>query len=347
MGTCNLIAAEMPAPKSTLNMDFSVVIPSRNRPALLRESVASVLAQTYTNYEILIVNDGSAPEHFADYQAIAAQAPERIRLITLETTPNGHGPSYAINRGAEAATGRYLCFLDDDDSWTDPQHLARAWTAFTQSNPAADYYLSNQKAFTPEGMVAEHLWLESLAAVIPRHAAPDPAGVSDVTLDILMTANTFPHLNNMIVERALYATIGGMDENIRYECEWDLYFRILDRARRVRYYPGIVSRHNVPDRSRTVNASTAVTALQKLLFRAIVMDKALLHASAPAIRATARQIKLLTYKNLARSLHTSGKLDAAWLYARQALGLSASPKWLVYCLYLGLLKLVSVFSPTK
>ncbi|MEQ1661848.1 MAG: glycosyltransferase [Thiobacillus sp.] len=328
-------------------MDFSVVIPSRNRPALLREAVASVLAQTHSNREILIVNDGSAPEHLADYQAIAAQTPDVIRLITLETTQNGHGPSYAINRGAEAATGRYLCFLDDDDSWTDPQHLARAWVALTQVSPAADYYLSNQKAFTPEGIVTEPLWLESLAAVIPRHAAADPAGVSDVALELLMTASAFPHLNNMIVERALYASIGGMDENIRYECEWDLYFRILDRARRVRYYPGIVSRHNVPDRSRTVNASTAVSPPQKLLFRAIVMDKALLNASAPAIRTAARQVKLVTYKNLARSLHTSGKLDTAWLYARQALGLSATPKWLVYCLYLGLLKIASTFTSAK
>lgn len=327
-------------------MDFSIVIPSRNRPVLLREAVASVLAQTHASREILIVNDGSAPEHFAAYQAIAAQN-AAIRLLTLETTQLGHGPSYAINRGAEAATGRYLCFLDDDDSWTDPQHLSRAWNALTQSAQTADYYLSNQKAFTPKGMVTTPLWLENLATEIPRAVAADPAGVSDVAINLLMTVNTFPHLNNMIVERALYAAIGGMDENIRYECEWDLYFRILDRARRVRYYPGIVSRHNVPDRTRTANASTVVSDLHKLLFRAYVMDKALLNANALSIRASARRIKAMTYKNLARSLHAAGKLDTAWLYARQALGVSASPKWLAYCLYLGLLKLVSVFTSAK
>ncbi|MCB1782101.1 MAG: glycosyltransferase family 2 protein, partial [Candidatus Competibacteraceae bacterium] len=83
--------------------DFSIVIPSRNRPALLRAAVASVIAQTHLSREIIIVNDGSDPEHQTAYQELIENAAETIRLIHLPRTPNGHGPSYAINRGVEQA----------------------------------------------------------------------------------------------------------------------------------------------------------------------------------------------------------------------------------------------------
>jgi glycosyltransferase involved in cell wall biosynthesis len=277
-------------------------------------------------------------EHGEAYRQIVALSPQ-IRLIDLEQTPNGHGPSYAINRGAELARGEYLCFLDDDDLWTDPDHLERAWQVLARDS--ADLYLSNQAAFAGEDRVEGPLWLSALAPAIRQSRPADPQGSHAVDVDTLMTFTGFPHLNNTIARRSLYQATGGMDENIRYECEWDLYFKLIDAARRIRYFPGIVSRHNVPDKRKTTNASTAVTDLQKLLYRLTVMDKAMLFRDSPAIARCARQVKTVTLKHIASHLAASGRTRLAHTYAREALALKFSFKWLAYC---GLLGMRSCFS---
>lgn len=86
---------------------FSVVIPTRDRPRLLGEAVASVLSQTVDNWECLVVDDaGAVPvETFGD---------ERVRVLRQET--NG-GVARARNTGMEQARGDHLVFLDDDDRW--------------------------------------------------------------------------------------------------------------------------------------------------------------------------------------------------------------------------------------
>ncbi len=326
-------------------MNFSIVIPSRNRPALLDAAVRSVLAQTHAAFEILIVDDGSDAAHDAAYRNVAALS-GRIRLIRLARTANGHGPSYAINRGAEQAAGFFLGFLDDDDSWTDPEHLDRAWRTLSAA-PDADLYLSTQRACIGETAVETPLWLESLIPAIRREAEPDAQGAYPVTLDLLMQLHGFPHLNNTLVRRTLYEAVGGMDETIRYECEWDMYLRLADRAAGIRYYPGFVSRHNVPDPTKTSNASTSVGAMQKLRFRAAVMDKALLYARAPAIRRAAAAIQAVTYRHLAESLARGGRPREAWLYARQALALRFGFKWLARCVVLGLAALGRTSDPSS
>lgn len=87
---------------------FSVVIPTYDRPGLLREAVASVLAQTVGELECLVVDDAGPArvEGFSD---------PRVRVIVRDA--NGGEPA-ARNTGLDAARGRYLAFLDDDDVYT-------------------------------------------------------------------------------------------------------------------------------------------------------------------------------------------------------------------------------------
>ncbi len=93
---------------------FSVVIPTYRRPDLLAEAVDSVLAQTRTDWECLIVDDGGG-------QVIEPPDP-RVRVIRR---PSPGGPAAARNDGVAAATGRWLTFLDDDDRYT-PERLELA-----------------------------------------------------------------------------------------------------------------------------------------------------------------------------------------------------------------------------
>ena len=325
-------------------MDFTVIIPSRNRPILLRKAIDSVLMQTHASVEVLIVNDGSDGDNEQAYAALADEMAGQIRFLNLENSKNGHGSSGAINRGADAAQGEFLCFLDDDDFWTDPGHLERAFQSL-ESN-GADLYFANQDAVLGNTAVPGPLWLESLAATVPSRSMADASGSHAVTIHDLMACPGFGHLNTTIVRKQLFDRIGGLDENIRYENDLDFYLRIVDAAGGIRYFPGIVSRHNAPDPAKALNMSTAVSHLQKMLFRTYVWDKALLFARSSIIRKNAARHKSHTLKKIAASLSENKRFGQAFYYARQALATGFSFKWLGYCGYLGLRSMISASSET-
>lgn len=104
-----------PAPR------VSIVIPTHERPVLLRRALASVVAQTYEDWEAIVVDDavsGSAELIVADYDP-------RIRYMQND---GAHGGAGARNRGIREARGEYIAFLDDDDEWL-PEKMSRQITA--------------------------------------------------------------------------------------------------------------------------------------------------------------------------------------------------------------------------
>jgi glycosyltransferase involved in cell wall biosynthesis len=320
----------------TESVNFTVVIPSRNRPVLLRAALQSVLEQTHPSFEILVVNDGSDGDNAAAYARIAEELRDRVTFLNLESTTRGHGSSGSINRGAELAKGEFLCFLDDDDFWIDKEHLARAWRALSAPGQNTDVYFSNQAAFLGDQPVLGPLWLGGLECILDGHSQPDADGIYRASLSDLMKCPGFEHLNVSIVRTSLYRAIGGMDENIRYENDWDFYLRVIDAAQGIKYFPGKTSRHNAPDPTKALNMSTVVSVQQKMLFRSYVMDKAILFAKSPEIRKAAAKSKLHTLKRIAESLVKDGRYVEARYYAREALAGGCDPKWRLYGAYLGL-----------
>ncbi|GAB3964963.1 glycosyltransferase family A protein [Plantactinospora veratri] len=97
--------------------DVSVVIPTRGRPDLVTRAVRSVLAQTVTDLEIVVVVDGPDEE---TRQALAAFGDDRLRVVAL---PSSAGAPNARNVGVGAARARWTALLDDDDEWL-PTKLA-------------------------------------------------------------------------------------------------------------------------------------------------------------------------------------------------------------------------------
>jgi glycosyltransferase involved in cell wall biosynthesis len=91
-------------------MMFSVVIPTYNRRALLERCLASVRAQTFEDYEIVVVDDGSTD---GTVEMLNDLGSGRLKIIVQDNA----GPGAARNRGVAAASGRYLAFLDSDDFW--------------------------------------------------------------------------------------------------------------------------------------------------------------------------------------------------------------------------------------
>jgi glycosyltransferase involved in cell wall biosynthesis len=95
----------------------SVIVPTFNRRVLLTRALASVRAQTCTDYEVVVVDDGSTD---GTAEALAVTPQDRFRYIRLD---QNRGQSAARNIGVRAAQGRLLAFLDSDDEWM-PEKLA-------------------------------------------------------------------------------------------------------------------------------------------------------------------------------------------------------------------------------
>lgn len=91
----------------------SIITPAYNAEAYIAETIASVLAQTYTNWEMLIVNDCSQDNTAEIVQSYAAKD-KRIKLINLK---QNSGAAAARNTAIQNAKGRYIAFLDSDDLW--------------------------------------------------------------------------------------------------------------------------------------------------------------------------------------------------------------------------------------
>ena len=315
---------------------FSVIIPSRNRPSLLRAALASVAAQSCDSMEIIVVDDGSDERHLGDYRAIVDEAAKPVRFHSLPRRTLGHGPGHARNFAAARATGDYLSFLDDDDSWTDPSYLDRVEAAL-DANPGADLHLSNQTAFSGDERLPGPIWIEELGDILHKGGLPGEQSVAVVTPDQLLRCKGFAHLNTLVVRHSLFDAVAGFDEQLRWEEDRDLYLRLIDAAGMILYSPRFISRHNVPNPAERSNASTAMSETERRLSQLRVFDKASSLSRHREIRVYGAQQKAYTLKHLAESLAKRREYETAIYYARAAWRIAPTPGWAAYTAWIALM----------
>lgn len=186
---------------------FSVIIPTYDRPQLLNEAVASVLSQTAGDLECLVVDDGGTV-------TVHLPSDSRVRIVRR---PVSGGPAAARNSGIEAARGRFVTFLDDDDLYL-PHRLADS-LRLLERNPVVT------------------CWRTGGYRVLE-------GDVSDVILDDLV-----PHVGQVAVRRDV---VPPFDEFLRAseDVEWWLRLARISEVRTVqrvgyqyRYHPG--PRHGI------------------------------------------------------------------------------------------------------
>lgn len=302
---------------------FSVVIPTRNRPALLQRALASVAAQQHAAWEVVVVVDGATGPDRAAYEALAQQHQHQpVRWLHLPWRAAGHGPSFARNQGIAAAQGSHVGFLDDDDLWCDPLHLQRVQQALAMHGEI-DLYLSAQRAQRPDGTAHPGpLWLDGLA----QEPLPllDEQGHRRVTVATLAARVGFSHLNCSVYSRRLLTALGGLDEQLRYEEDRDLYLRAIDAAGLMLYTPAVTALHHIPDKAAQASASTCETRLQQLLQQLRMLDKCITGAQHAALRQQARALKSVALGEVAALMHVQGRLSEAAAYQREACALRPS-----------------------
>lgn len=114
-------------------MKYSVVIPLYNKQRYIKSTLQSVLAQTYTDYEVIVVDDGSTD---ASLQEAEQMQSDKIRVLHQEN----QGVAVARNTGIENAAGEYIAFLDADDKWN-PSYLEEI-DKIVQKYPQSDIFVS-------------------------------------------------------------------------------------------------------------------------------------------------------------------------------------------------------------
>ncbi len=131
----------------------SIVIPTKNRRDLLRETIDSVVSQTYVNWEAIVVDDGSDDHTGEMIQSIAA-TDQRVRFVRRERRPAG--ASTCRNLGVSATDGEYVVFLDSDDLLA-PACLERRVQVMEQ-NPKIDFAVFLARMFHAIPGDAPYLW---------------------------------------------------------------------------------------------------------------------------------------------------------------------------------------------
>lgn len=213
-----------------MNKLVSIIMPVLNREKTIGKAIESIIRQTYQNWELIIIDDGSkdkTEEVIKKYQ----KKEERIRL-TSNTYKKG--VARARNTGIYAARGEYIAFLDSDDEWL-PIHLSESMTALEKTGRKFCSALWMEDMFGEISKVGESGWYCEIfdnmkeALGIDRN---DTYWLFDERLfsHIIRTDFYCFHINTIVVERELLLKVGGFDVNMKQSEDLDLIYRLLQHA---------------------------------------------------------------------------------------------------------------------
>jgi glycosyltransferase involved in cell wall biosynthesis len=182
----------------------SVIIPTHNRAGLLRQAIASVLRQSFHDFEIIVVDDASTDETRA---AIASQADVRIRYFRHD---KNRGGSASRNAGIAHATGEYIAFLDDDDCWL-PEKLAAQVRLLDRCPPKVGAVYT--------GYVRIDIETGGNIAVVLAEKR------GDIYAE-LRAQNWVGTPSTVVVRRECFDRAGLFDEKLKFGEDYDLWIRI-------------------------------------------------------------------------------------------------------------------------
>ncbi|MFC1928520.1 glycosyltransferase family 2 protein [Chloroflexota bacterium] len=183
----------------------SVVIPTYNRAYLLGNAIRSVLSQTYKDFEMIIVDDGSTDN---TEEVVKGFADKRIRYVRLKK--NSGSCATPRNAGIKIAQGEYIACQDDDSEWL-PEKLEKHINAFEKASPAVGVTYTgmwritdNEKTYWP-----------------PACEVPKEGNIHQQLLKQCYIGNP-----PVVVKKECLKRVGMYDEKLPFALEWDLWLRV-------------------------------------------------------------------------------------------------------------------------
>ncbi len=258
----------------TIMPTVSIIIPTYNREHLLGRAIQSVLDQTYQNFELIIVDDGSTDD---TEKLVKSFNSEKIRYIRHG---ENKGPSAARNTGIQSAKGDYIAFQDSDDEWM-PRKLEKQIRAFETASPAVGIVytgryriINDKKDYAP-----------------PTKWTPKDGDIFSSLLKVCFVCTPV-----VLVKRDCFERAGMFDERFPPFEDWELFLR-MSRYYQFKYInEPLVIKYRQPD-SITENQSACIKGLKQMLetyFEDIKQDKTVL---------------AMHYFGLGHLLYSNGKLS--------------------------------------
>src|SRR5215210_6587961 len=193
---------------------FSIILPTYNRAYVLWRAIQSILAQTESRWELIVVDDGST----GDTRRLMEELPDpRLRTVVTEN----HGPSAARNLGGHLSSAPYLAYLDSDNTWH-PEFLSTMLDAI-ESHPTKVLWYCGQHT---------RMWRREAGGEWKIEMEQDDLR-AQYTLEEALQLKS-PDTNCMVHTRDVLTETGGWDEACRWLEDWDFFTRCL-----IRYPEGV------------------------------------------------------------------------------------------------------------
>lgn len=205
----------------TMTSRVGIVVRTRQRPEFLRRALADIAAQTFSDFRVVVVNDGGDAGVVDDVVAAS-----ELSAVTVRHLVSGEGGRcIAANLGVRDSDAEYVVLHDDDDRWH-PEFLART-VAWLDENPA------DAAVAAPTEIVYEEMRAGAWTEV---GRAPFWAGMQRISLIEMLSVNRAVPIS-VLYRRRIHDDVGWYDESLDAVEDWDFYLRIL-RAERIGFIPG-------------------------------------------------------------------------------------------------------------
>ena len=200
----------------------TVIVPTYNYGRLISHCLDSLRAQTYPNWECIVIDDGSTDDT-AEVVGRYAQADGRFKYITQENRRQ----AAARNNGMRNSAGEYFQFLDSDDL-IEPKKF-ESQVGYLEAHPEVDIVYGSARFFTDEGMEERLL--------MPAGEAPPPppiSGSGEGVLASLVRKDTIP-INTPLVRRRVVDAVGLFDERLSPVEDWEFWIRCAASGARFQF----------------------------------------------------------------------------------------------------------------
>ena len=226
----------------------SVIIPTYNGEKYIREAIDSVLAQSYEDFEIVVVDDGSADNTKEVLDKYEAQ----IKYIYQEN----QGRSAARNRGVKESTGEYIAFLDADDLWEVDKLMLQM--AYFEKNSNLGLIYSDALSVRDREVLVPSLF---------RERRP----YAGRCFDKLLYENFIP-TQTVIVKKMVFEAVGGFDESIEVSEDYDLWLKILKKYE-ISYIDKVLARYRLHNNNVSQDIEKMSLAHHNILLKNIHSSK--------------------------------------------------------------------------
>jgi glycosyltransferase involved in cell wall biosynthesis len=223
----------------------SIILPTYNRADLLPRAIQSVLQQTFGDFELLVIDDGSEDN---TEETVAGLRDPRLRYERIAH----RGCAAARNRGCELSTGEFLAFIDSDDEWL-PTKLERQIAAFRSLGADVGVVRTGGR------------WIDDIRGELRRSRAGSTA--PSWSFVPLLERRVTPAIQSILVRRECYVRVGGFDESLRASIDREWLLRVAKEFAFVTLAERLVIIHRHAGAQISKNVDARIAAQDILLQR--------------------------------------------------------------------------------